>query len=184
MFLTWTVLGAGVVAVLWYFATYNRLVNSRYAVDQSWSNIEVELKRRLDLIENLVQVVRGYASHEADTLINVTSLRTARESATSATDANSVEAGIKSSLGKIMAIVESYPQLRADGQFLNLQTELATTENRIAERRNGYNQSVSMYRNLLQMFPSSIVAGVQGFEERAFFDAPDEEINKVPEVKI
>ena len=180
MFLTYAVLLVTLTVVGWYLFTFNALTNGRNAVDQAWSNVEVELKRRFDLIDNLVQVVKGYAAHEVSTLERTVQMRA---SATSASQAASAEPQIKQSLGQIVAIAESYPDLKANQQFLSLQSELANTENRIAERRHAYNQNVSRYRLQQQEFPASLIARAHAFAPKDFFDAPDE-VQNVPEVKL
>ena len=170
--------------ILWYLLTYNALVKARNAVDQAWSHIEVELKRRLDLIQNLVEVAKGYAKYESDTFQKVTQLRTQANAFNTAAAANTVEPDLHRTVSQIMVLAEDYPQLRADQSFLSLQTELATTENRIAERRHAYNQSVNAYLNLVRSIPSNVVANIQDMPERAFFDAPDDEVAKVPTVQL
>jgi LemA protein len=172
------------IVVLWYLLTYNSLVNARNAVDQAWSHIEVELKRRFDLIQNLVEIAKGYAKYESDTFKSVTALRTQARPFVDAAAANSVQPELTRTIGQIMVLAENYPQLRADQSFLNLQSELAETENRIAERRHAYNQSVNVYANWLQSFPSNLVANIQGMPPKAFFDAPDEEVTAAPTVKL
>ena len=181
MLFTYAVILLAFATIGWYLVTYNALTNARNAVDQAWSNVEVELKRRLDLIDNLVQVVKGYSAHEASTLERTVQLRA---STTNATQAATAEPQIKQSLGQIVALAESYPDLKANQQFLSLQTELANTENRIAERRHAYNQNVSRYRLQQQEFPANLVAQAHTFAPKDFFDAPDEEIQQVPEVKL
>ncbi len=172
------------IIVLWYLLTFNSLVKARNAVDQAWSHIEVELKRRLDLITNLVEIAKGYAKHEHDTFTEVAALRAQQNPFNSATAANTAEPDLKRTLGNIMVLAENYPQLRADQNFLNLQKELTDTEDRIADRRHAYNQTVNMYLNLLRSIPSNIVAYIQEMPERSFFDAPDAEIERAPEVKL
>jgi LemA protein len=171
-------------AVLWYLMTFNLLVQSRNSVDQAWSNIEVELKRRFDLIANLVETTKGYAKHEADTLRGVTALRNQSGKFADAAHANAAQKEMTQTLGQIMVLAESYPQLRADSSFLNLQTQLTDTENRIATRRHAYNQNVNLYQNRCQFFPSNLVAGLHTFPERAFFDAPDELAAAAPKVSL
>jgi LemA protein len=172
------------IVVLWYLLTYNSLVNARNAVDQAWSHIEVELKRRFDLIQNLVEIAKGYAKYESDTFKSVAALRTQGRPFADAAAANSVQPDLARTISQIMVLAENYPQLRADQSFLNLQRELAETENRIAERRHAYNQSVNMYANWLKSFPSNVVANVQGMPAKAFFDAPDAEVAQAPAVKL
>jgi LemA protein len=169
---------------LWYLLTFNALVKSRNAVDQAWSHIEVELKRRFDLIQNLVEVVKGYARHESDTFKQVAALRTQSRPFGDAAAANSVQPELTRTIGQIMVLAENYPQLRADKSFLNLQRELAETENRIAERRHAYNQTVNSYLNLCQSIPSNVVANLQEMPPRSFFDAPDADVEQPPAVKL
>lgn len=182
MIFTYIAIGICILYCVWHYQTFNVLINYRNAIDQSWSNVEVELKRRLDLIDNLVQVVKGYSQHEAQTLEHVTKARVMQQSTQTAEGANTTEPQIKEMLGKIMAVVEAYPDIKADGQFLNLQHELTNTEDRVAIRRNAYNQTVSRYEIMRSSFPASVVASVHGFSERRFFDAHDEEIHAAPEV--
>lgn len=168
--------------LLWHYLTYNSLVTARNAIDQSWSNTEVELKRRLDLIVNLVEVVKGYAQHEGDTLMSVVKAR--GPSTTNAALATQAVPFLKDTFGKIFAIAEQYPDLKANDQFLNLQRELTNTENRIAERRHAYNQNVAFYENLRLAFPNSVVANIHDFAPRALFDAPDNLIREAVPVKF
>jgi LemA protein len=170
--------------VLWYLLTFNSLVKARNAVDQAWSHIEVELKRRLDLVQNLVEIAKGYARHERETFTQVAALRTQTRPFSDAAAANHFEPDLSRAIGQIMVLAENYPQLRADQSFLNLQNQLSDTENRIAERRHSYNQSVNIYLNLLHSVPSNVVANIQDLPERSFFDAPDAEIERVPEVRL
>jgi LemA protein len=172
------------VVILWYLLTYNALVQARNAVDQAWSHIEVELKRRLDLITNLVEIAKGYAKHERETFENVAAIRSQERPFNSAAAANSAEPDMKRAIGNIMVLAENYPQLRADQNFLNLQTQLTDTENRIAERRHSYNQTVNMYLNLVRSLPSNIVAYAAAMPEKAFFDVPDAEVAQAPAVKF
>jgi LemA protein len=173
----------GAVA-LWYLLTYNSLVTARNAVDQAWSHIEVELKRRLDLITNLVEIAKGYAKHEHDTFTQVAALRAQQSPFNDAAAANSAEPDLKRAITNIMVTAENYPQLRADQNFLNLQKQLTETEDRIAERRHSYNQTVNMYLNLIRSIPSNVVAYAADMKERSFFDAPDAEIERAPEIKL
>jgi LemA protein len=168
---------------LWYLLTFNLLVQSRNAVDQAWSNIEVELKRRFDLVQNLVEVAKGYAKHESDTFRNVAELRGQTGAFHDAASANAAQPELNRAVKQIFVLAENYPELRADRSFLHLQGELATTENRIAERRHAYNQNVNLYQNRCQFVPSNLVAGLHRFPEKAFFDAPDEEA-AAPTVKL
>lgn len=172
------------IVVLWYLLAYNSLVKARNAVDQAWSHIEVELKRRLDLVTNLVEIAKGYAKHERDVFTQVAAIRAQQNPFNDAAAANSAEPDLKKAIGGIMVLAENYPQLRADQNFLNLQKELTDTENRIAERRHSYNQTVNMYLNLIRSVPSNVVAYIQEMVDRSYFDAPDEEIQRAPEIKL
>jgi LemA protein len=172
MIFTLGVLAAGAAAVLWYVSAYNGLIGGRNAVDQAWSNVEVELKRRLDLIGNLVETVKGYATHEKQIFEDVARLRSGRLS--NAEEANAAERATTQVLGRLLAVAEAYPELKADGQFRELQQQLAGTEDRIAERRQAYNATVNYYNNLCQSVPSNIPAGLHGFALKTFFDAPPE----------
>jgi LemA protein len=169
---------------LWYLLTYNGLVKARNAVDQAWSHIEVELKRRFDLIQNLVEIVKGYAAHESDTFPKVAALRNSARPFGDAAAANSAQPELTRTVSQIMVLAENYPQLRADQSFLNLQRELAETENRIAERRHAYNQTVNVYLNWLHKIPSNVVAAIQEMPPRSFFDDPDENIKQPPAIKL
>jgi LemA protein len=170
--------------ILWYLLTFNRLIQAKNAVDQSWSNIEVELKRRFDLIQNLVETTKGYAKHETETFRAVAELRSKEKLFADANAANQSQASLAPLIGKVMMLAESYPQLRADQNFLKLQDELTETENRIATRRNAYNQTVNRYQNLIDWIPSNIVAWIHAFAEKSFFDAPDELADAAPKVTL
>jgi LemA protein len=172
------------ILVLWYLLTFNALVQARNAVDQAWSHIEVELKRRFDLIQNLVEIAKGYARHESETFQQVTALRAQARQFSDAAAANSVQPELARTVGRIMVLAENYPQLRADQSFLNLQRELAESENRIAERRHAYNQTVNFYLNLVRSIPSNVVANLQQMPPKAFFDAPDDVVEPAPAVKL
>jgi LemA protein len=172
------------IFVIWYVVTFNALVNARNAVDQAWSHIEVELTRRVDLIHNLVEVAKGYARYEGDTFKQMAALRTQARPFGDAAAANNVQPDLTRTIGQIMVLAESYPQLRADQSFLTLQTELAETENRIATRRHAYNQTVNVYANQLHSVPSNIVAQIQNMKEKSYFDAPDDQITEAPSVRL
>ena len=159
---------------LWYLLTFNLLVRSRNAVDQAWSNIEVELKRRFDLIQNLVETAQGYAHHESDTFRKLTELRAQNHPFQTAAAANSLAPKLTQAIRQVFLLAENYPQLQADQAFLQLQSELADTENRVALRRHAYNQTVNLYQNRCQFVPSNLVAQLHAFPARSFFDAPDE----------
>lgn len=170
----------------WYAGTYNGLVGARNGAEQSWANVEVELKRRLDLIGNLVETVKGYATHERETLEKVIAARGQGASAQGSgpAAANAAEGAITNALRGLLAVVENYPQLKADANFRELQSQLTETEDRIATRRNAYNGTANIYKNLCQQFPSVIVANLHAFQPMPFFDVPDELVAEAPKVKF
>lgn len=159
--------------VLWVVVQYNHLVSLRNYISESWSNVDTELKRRYDLIPNLVATVKGYAAHEKEVLERVTQLR-ARCVANTGSPANQAqdETQLVDALKQLLVVVESYPQLKADQHFLKLQQELTTTENRIQAARRFYNGNVRDYRNKCESFPSNLVAQGFGFQPQEFFSVP------------
>ena len=168
--------------IIFVIATYNALVSLRNHISDSWGNIDTELKRRYDLIPNLVSAVKGYAAHEKDIFERVTELRGQCVANTGkVSDQCGSEKMLVAALQKLMAVVENYPQLKADSHFLQLQKELVNTEDRIQAARRFYNGNVRDYKNRCQTFPSSIVAGAFGFEEKNFFDV-DPAVRKAPSV--
>ncbi|GAA1849269.1 LemA family protein [Pseudonocardia ailaonensis] len=162
---------AGALAVV----VYNRLVTSRNAVDNAWSQIDVQLRRRHELIPNLVETVKGYAAHERQTLDSVTAARAAAVSATGPAEQAAAENQLTGALRSLFAVAEAYPQLQAGRNFSELQAELGETENRIAYSRQYYNDAVLTYNNACQTVPTNIVAGIAGFRTRDYFTAPDAE---------
>ncbi len=181
----------GIIVVLgfWAVSIYNGLVNTRIGTENAWSQIDVQLKRRYDLIPNLVETVKGYASHEKQTLEAVIQARNAAMGAASQGEAARAQAEnmLTGTLKSLFALSESYPDLKANQNFLSLQEELTSTENRIGFARQHYNDSVGVYRSALQSFPSNIVAGMFKFQDREFFelDAAEAQAVKVaPQVKF
>lgn len=173
------------VPLLWWIVTYNRFVRLKHGVKESWADIDVELKRRYELIPNLVATVKGYAKHEADVLERVTALRNTAmhnhgSAASQAKDENALLLGMKS----LFAVAEAYPQLKSDANFRALQEELAVTEDRIAAARRFFNGNVRELRNLRESFPTSIVAGAMGIEEPTFFELDDANERVVPRVDL
>jgi LemA protein len=171
-----------VVVALLFVALYNRLVRYRNRVDNAWAQIEVQLKRRWDLIPNLVETVKGYAAHERETFQNVTEARTRAQQAQTPAETAEAEGILGQALGRLFAVAEAYPELQADENFRQLQTELAETENRIAISRQVYNDSVLTYNNAIQTFPGLVVAGPFGFSVREFFDVEEEAQREPPRV--
>ena len=163
---------------------YNRFVRLRNRVDNAWAQIEVQLKRRWDLIPNLVETVKGYAAHERETFQNVTEARAAAQRAQTPADAAQAEGLLSQALGRLIAVAEAYPELQADENFRQLQTELAETENRIAVSRQVYNDTVLTYNNAIQTVPGTFVAGPFGFAGREFFDVDDDAQREPPQVSF
>jgi LemA protein len=163
---------------------YNRLVRLRNRVDNSWAQIEVQLKRRWDLIPNLVETVKGYAAHERETFQNVTEARAAAQQAQTPAEAAQAEGLLSQALGRLFAVAEAYPELQADENFRQLQSEVAETENRIAVSRQVYNDTVLTYNNAVQTVPGTFVAGPFGFTTREFFDVEDEAQREAPQVSF
>lgn len=171
----------GVIAVLalviWGLATYNRLVRQRNQVSSSWAQIDVQLKRRYDLIPNLVATVRGYAQHERGTLEAVVAARTGAMGATDrgAADRAEAENMLTQALGRMFALAESYPSLKASENFAALQRELAVTEDKIAYARQFYNSAVESHSNTIHSIPSNLVAGIGGFRTPEYFRSAEGE---------
>jgi LemA protein len=169
----WIVLGLVAVVLLALVWLYNRLIRLRTRTDDGWATIDVQLRRRYDLIPNLVETVRGYATHERELFERVTQARTDAIAAGGVADQASAENAVTAGLVKLMAVVEAYPQLEADTQFLALQEELVGTESKIAYARQFYNDQVRLLNTAIGTFPSNLVARAFGFEERQFFDIDD-----------
>ncbi len=161
--------------VLSFVLFYNRLVRLRNRVDNAWAQIEVQLKRRHDLIPNLVETVKGYAAHERGTFEAVTQARAAAQGAQSPAEAAQAEGILSQALGRLFAVAEAYPQLQADENFRQLQSELSETENRIAVSRQVYNDTVLTFNNAVQTFPGVVIAGPFGFMKREFFEIDEAE---------
>ncbi|HUK12992.1 MAG TPA: LemA family protein [Thermoanaerobaculaceae bacterium] len=175
-----------VVVGLWVMGLYNGLVGSRNEVKNSWSQIDVQLKRRHDLIPNLVEAVKGYMGHERGTLEAVTKARQQAVdlSSASAEDRAKVENALSQTLRSLFAVAEAYPDLKANQNFLALQEELTATENKISFARQYYNDAVLRLNNRIQMFPSSIIAGAFNFQMEQFFQVDAPEDRQVPQVKF
>ena len=172
----WIVLGA-VAAVLIVFAVliYNHLVRLRNEAQTGWANIDVQLKRRSDLVPNLVEAVKGYAAHESQTFEEVTQARAAGQQASGPAQAGQADAELGTALNRLLAVSEDYPQLRASENFLKLQQELADIEDKLAAARRYYNQTVYRFNTVQQTFPSVLVARPSGFHEREFFGTDERE---------
>ncbi len=179
------VVGAVVLLLLIYvIATYNTLVALRNHIRDAWANVDTELKRRYDLIPNLVATVKGYAAHEKEVFDRVTQLRTQCMASQGRPEQQAVDENqLVAALQKMLAVVENYPQLKADQHFLKLQQELTNTEDRIQAARRFFNGNVRDYRNKCEMFPSSMIAGTFGFESQDYFNVPPS-VREVPDAQF
>lgn len=174
-----------ILIAIWFIATYNRLIRLRQHIRDSWSQIDVELKRRYELIPNLVETVKGYATHEQETLEGVVQLRNkAMANHGPASSQAADESELVRGLGKLFALAESYPNLKADANFRELQQELANTEDRIAAARRFYNGNVREMNALVEMFPSNFVARSFGFQQSDYFELDSEAERVVPRVEF
>jgi len=173
-----------VIAFLVFFVVsmYNSLIRLRNQVKNAWSQIDVQLKRRHDLIPNLLEAVKGYMVHERETLQNITNARTQAMSATTVEDKSKAELKLTDAMTKFNLVVENYPDLKANQNFLSLQEELSSTENKISFSRQNYNDQVLYYNNKIEMFPSNILAGMFNFAKEAFFELEDKGERAVPKV--
>jgi LemA protein len=166
----WIVVGVVVLLLLVGVWTFNRLVSLRNRVDNGWSQIDVQLRRRYDLIPNLVESVKGYAAHEREVFEDVTNARARAMDASSVPDQAQAENQISRGMRQLLAVAENYPQLKANQNFLALQEELTATESKIAYARQFYNDEVMRLNTLIGSFPSNVIAGMFGFRPREFFD--------------
>jgi len=180
----WVILAIVVFAALGFIGIYNALIQLKNRVRNAWSQIDVQLKRRHDLIPNLVETAKGYMKHERETLENITKARSRAESAGSVGEKAKAEGELSGALGRFLLIVENYPELKANQNFLSLQEELTSTENKIAFSRQGYNDQVLFFNNKIQMFPSNVVAGMFNFKPEEFFELEDKAARERPEVKF
>ena len=180
----WIIALVIVVAVVAFFVvTYNGLVKKRNRVDNAWGQVEVQLQRRYDLIPNLVETVKGYATHERSTFEAVTKARSASAAAKTPEEQAVADNFLTSALRQLFAVAEDYPELRASENFASLQADLSDTENKIAISRQIYNDTVLTYNNTVQTIPSNVIAAVAGFHPRELFDAP-EPADTAPEVSF
>ena len=172
-----------VLLVLYVIGTYNGLIKLKNKVKDQWAQVDVLLKRRIDLIPNLVETVKGYATHEKETLTQVIEAR--NQAVNAKTKEEEMESAniLTGALGRLFALSESYPDLKANTNFLDLQNNLRDTEDKISYARQFYNDAVLVYKNKLEMFPSNIIASMFNFKPEPFFEATEEE-KKTPEVKF
>ncbi len=182
----WIVIGIIVLLLLIFWGTYNGLVRLRNQVKNAWAQIDVQLKRRHDLIPNLVETVKGYMTHERGTLEAVTQARNLAQQGANlgAGERSKLEGDLSSALARLLVVVEQYPNLKANQNFLALQEELSSTENKISFSRQFYNDSVLNYNNKTQMFPSNVIAGMTGFKASEFFEVKAAEEREAPKVSF
>jgi len=171
----WVGIGIVALVVLWAIVSFNSMIILRNRIDNAWSQVDVQLRRRYDLIPNLVETVKGYAAHERETFEAVTKARQAGIDARTVQDQAAAENMISQALRRLFAVAEAYPQLRAAENFMQLQEELSGTESKIAYARQFYNDTVLSYHNLIQSFPARIVAGMGGFRLRDYFEIEEPE---------
>ena len=174
MSIFYIILGVLALIIVAVIGIYNSLVSRRNRIAEAWSDIEVQMKRRYDLIPNVVETVKGYAAHEKGVLENVTKARTMAMGAKTADEHVKAENMLSSTLKTLFAVSENYPDLKANANFLDLQRELADTENKIQAARRFYNSTVMDYNTMIQSFPSNFLAGAFGFTAREFFDLEEE----------
>lgn len=180
-------LGVLVVIALWFIGTYNGLVGKRNGVRNAWAQIDVQLKRRHDLIPNLIETVKGYMSHERETLETVTRARSGAVSAASGGNVGQIsqaEGQLAGALTRFFAVAEAYPDLKANTNFIALQEELTSTENKISFARQFYNDAAMILNNAVESIPSNIVAGIGGFKKADFFEITAAAEREVPQVKF
>lgn len=176
------VLALIVVFAFFIISIYNSLIKLRNQVKNAWAQIDVQLKRRHDLIPNLIETVKGYMTHERETLENITKARSQAVQAEGVGDKAKAEGELTRALGKFNLVVENYPDLKANQNFLSLQEELTSTENKISFARQNYNDQVLSYNNKIQMFPSNVIAGMFAFKQEEFFEIEEPSERAVPKV--
>ena len=181
----WIIVAIVIIAVIAYLAaTYNRLVKANVAIDEGYSQIEVQLKRRADLIPNLVSTVKGYAAHESGTLEKVTAAREASQSASGLQQVSAADGALTQAVRGLLAVAEAYPDLKASANFLSLQEELSSTENKIAFARQYYNDSVRSLNTAIVTIPSKFFVGIAGVHAREFYVVPDAADRNAPTVQF
>ena len=174
----WIILIIVALLIVWIIAIYNSLVSSKLKVENSWSQIDVQLQRRFDLIPNFVETVKGYMTHESETFEKIAQLRTSWANSSSVGEKAKLDGELSGALKTIMAVSENYPELKANQNFADLSEELRNTENKISYSRQFYNDSVTMYNTKLQVFPSNIIAGMFNFKAKELFVTESDEARK------
>ena len=181
---TYVVLGVIALAVIFGITQYNKLIRLNVSVDEAFSQIEVQLKRRSDLIPNLVETVKGYASHEKEAFEKVVAARAKATSATGVQDVAAADGALTQALRGLLAVAEAYPDLKASANFLQLQEELATTENKVAFSRQFYNDSVRSLNQTIKTFPGNLFGGVAKVNEREFYEVEDPQDRNAPKIQF
>lgn len=181
MFMLFVIIAIGLLVFI-FIGFYNSLIRLRNQVKNAWSQIDVQLKRRHDLIPNLIETAKGYMKHEQDTLKGITEARSKAMGAGSVGEKSKAESALSGAMSKFFVVVENYPDLKANQNFLALQEELTSTENKIAFSRQSYNDQVLFFNNKIQMFPSNIIAGMFNFKQEDFFELEDKTERAVPKV--
>jgi len=184
MYILLAILAVLVVLILWFVLTYNRFVALRNRTQEAWSDIDVQLKRRYNLIPNLVQTVKGYASHEKEVFEKVTQARTRAMAAQGPKEQSQAENMLSNTLKSLFAVAENYPVLKASANFLELQRELSDTENKIQAARRFYNGNVRDMNTKIESFPANVVASVFSFKKAEFFEIEEEAERKTPQVEF
>jgi len=184
MIALWIVLGIVAILILFIVGAYNSLVRLRNQVKNAFAQIDVQLKRRHDLIPNLIETVKGYMVHERETLTKITEARSNAMNANTVSEKAQTEGVLSGLMGKLQVAVEAYPDLKANTNFLALQEELTSTENKLSFARQSYNDQVLNYNNKTQVFPSNVIAGMFGFKQGDFFEIADVAEKEVPKVKF
>ena len=174
----WIILIIVIVLIIAIISMYNSLVQSKIKVDNAWSQIDVQLQRRFDLIPNFVETVKGYMTHEKETFEKIAELRTSWANTQSVSEKANLDNQLSTALKTIMAVSENYPELKANQNFSELSEELRNTENKISFSRQFYNDTVTMYNTKLEIFPSNIIAGIFNFKARDLFKAESDEARK------
>ena len=176
--MVWIIVAIIAIIIIAVIVMYNNLVSAKIKVDNAWSQIDVQLQRRFDLIPNFVETVKGYMAHESSTFEKIAQLRTSWANSNSVSEKASLDGELSNALKTIMAVSENYPDLKANQNFMQLSEELRNTENKISFARQFYNDTVTMYNEKLQMFPSNIIASMFHFKERDLFEAESDDARK------
>jgi LemA protein len=180
----WIIIAVIILIIVWLISAYNGLIRWRNRVKESWSDIDIQLKRRYNLIPNLVEIVKSYAEHEKEVFQKVTEARTKAINAENPQAKTKAEKGLSGALKSLFAVAENYPQLKASENFQKLQDELTDTENKIQAARRFYNNNVKDFNTKQEVFPVNLVAKTLGFKMAEFFELEEEEAKKVPQVKF